>query len=194
LTVDLSIVSSVDSKVSTSRPTSSASHDENLPNGHVVSSGPNGVTPDTHRSKDKATSYTTLTIHGYLPKPTSPPRSRGGHSKSNSAAQSQDKETVLLTLRPQSATLASEWLDGLLMLLNQQPITADTNKIVRLIGGYGLRIRLLNVRFEDMGLSGKTDGKENGESGATIANGGVEVKIPGREGVDDEYYYDIAGM
>lgn len=54
------------------------------------------------------------------------------------------------------------------MLLNQQPITADTNKLVTFIGGYGLKIRLLNVRYEDVGLD--------------------EPVLPSREGLDDEYY------
>ena len=54
------------------------------------------------------------------------------------------------------------------MLLNQQPITADTNKLVTFIGGYGLKIRLLNVRYEDVGLE--------------------EPILPSREGLDDEYY------
>lgn len=54
------------------------------------------------------------------------------------------------------------------MLLNQQPITADTNKLVTFIGGYGLKIRLLNVRYEDVGLE--------------------EPVLPSREGLDDEYY------
>ena len=80
----------------------------------------------------------------------------------------------MLQLNPQSHTQASEWLDGLLMLLNQQPITADTSKLVNLIGGYGLKIRLLNVRFEDVGLE--------------------EPTLPSREGLDDDYYYDIGGM
>jgi engulfment and cell motility protein 1 len=81
---------------------------------------------------------------------------------------------VLLQLHPGSHTLASEWLDGLLMLLNQQPITADTNKLVNLIGGYGLKIRLLNVRFEEVGLE--------------------EPMVPSREGLDEDYFYDIAGV
>lgn len=79
----------------------------------------------------------------------------------------------MLQLYPQSHALASEWLDGLLMLLNQQPITADTNKLVGFIGGYGLKIRLLNVRFEDIGLD--------------------EPVLPSRDGLDEEFYYDIAG-
>ena len=60
------------------------------------------------------------------------------------------------------------------MLLNQQPITADTNKLVDLIGGYGLKIRLLNVRFEDQGRE--------------------EPVLPGREELDEDYWYDIGVM
>ena len=59
------------------------------------------------------------------------------------------------------------------MLLNQQPITAETNKLVRLVSGYGFKIRLLNVRFEDLGKG--------------------EVQMPGREGVDEEFYYEDFG-
>lgn len=63
------------------------------------------------------------------------------------------------------------------MLLDQQPITADTNKLVALIGGYGLKIRLLNVRFED------------------AAAAALDVpQLPGREGLDEEYWYDIGGV
>lgn len=58
------------------------------------------------------------------------------------------------------------------MLLNQQPITADTNKLATFIGGYGLKIRLLNVRYEDVGLE--------------------EPVLPSREGLDDEYYCTCA--
>jgi len=65
------------------------------------------------------------------------------------------------------------------MLLNQQPITADTNKLVNLIGGYGLKIRLLNVRFDEF------------ETGMGI---GKRVSLPGREGLDEEFWYDIGGM
>lgn len=62
------------------------------------------------------------------------------------------------------------------MLLNQTPITAETNKLVDLVGGYGLKIRLLNVRLED----GRGDGGE-----------GVGV-VPSREGLDEDYYYENA--
>ena len=82
---------------------------------------------------------------------------------------------MLLTLHPQSHSLASEWLDGLLMLLNQQPITAETNKLIQLISRYGLKIRLLNVRFDDAAFVGE------------------EPEVPSREGLDEDYYYDVFG-
>jgi engulfment/cell motility protein 1 len=117
--------------------------------------------------EQRASTSTKITIHGYLPSPNHSRQASGG----SGAGQ---KETILLQLHPQSHTLASEWLDGLLMLLNQQPITADTNKLVTFIGAYGLKIRLLNVRFEDVGLQ--------------------EPLLPSREGLDEDFYYDIAGV
>ncbi|KAH0563011.1 hypothetical protein GP486_002417 [Trichoglossum hirsutum] len=106
-------------------------------------------------------STTKITIHGYLP-----------HSSSADSSQ-ENTERILLTLNPQSHSLASEWLDGLLMLLNQQPITAETTKLINLVSGYGLKIRLLNVRFED---------HMNGQP-----------EMPGREGLDEDYYYEVFG-
>jgi hypothetical protein len=85
------------------------------------------------------------------------------------------KERAILTLFPMNHSLASEWLDGLLMLLSQAPITAETNKLVTLVSEYGLKIRLLNVRHESV-YSGPPAG-----AGA----------VPSREGLDDDYYYDI---
>ncbi|KAJ9646514.1 hypothetical protein H2199_002563 [Coniosporium tulheliwenetii] len=64
------------------------------------------------------------------------------------------------------------WLDGLLMLLNQQPLTADTAKLIRMIEGYGLKIRLLNVRFEDL-------------------RAGEEPELPGREGTEGPFWYAL---
>lgn len=145
--IDLSIVSSVVSNVSASAPSTSSS--------------------DSTLKTLPASTSTKITIHGYLPS------AQNAHSRSDSSGSGQ-KESVLLQLHPQTHTLASEWLDGLLMLLNQQPITADTNKLVNLIGSYGLKIRLLNVRFEDVGME--------------------EPVLPGREELDEEYYYDIGGM
>jgi engulfment/cell motility protein 1 len=146
-------VSSVVSNVSASSDDSSGSTIKTLP----------------HQS-----SSTKITIHGYVPLPTSHSGPKvQGHNRSGS--KTTQKEILLLTLRPQSHSIASEWLDGLLMLLNQQPITAETNKLVNLISNYGLKIRLLNVRFDDAGFVGEPP------------------KIPSREGLDADYYYDVFG-
>ena len=61
------------------------------------------------------------------------------------------------------------------MLLNQQPITAETSKLVNMISDYSLKIRLLNVRFDDTAFLGQ------------------EPEIPDREGLDEDYYYDVFG-
>ncbi|OBT84875.1 hypothetical protein VE02_05909 [Pseudogymnoascus sp. 03VT05] len=100
-----------------------------------------------------------ITINSYLP---------------TESAEEEQVERILLTLDPQTHSLASEWLDGLLMLLNQAPITAETNKLVGLVVDYGLKIRLLNVRLED--------GMEAGEG---------KGLIPSREGLDEDYYYEV---
>jgi engulfment/cell motility protein 1 len=120
--VDLSIVSSVVSNVSASAP-STASSDS---------------TVTTLPGHERASTSTKITIHGYLPQANHTRQTSGGSGAGR-------KESVLLQLHPQSHTLASEWLDGLLMLLNQQPITADTNKLVTFIGGYGLAARGLTT-------------------------------------------------
>ncbi|OAP63714.1 hypothetical protein AYL99_02941 [Fonsecaea erecta] len=120
-----------------------------------------------------------ITIHGYLPKSRG---SREGHSRNpskTSSARDGSKESVLLTFHPNSHHLASEWLDGLLMLLDQQPITAETNSLIHMISDYGLKVRLLNVRFNDEeGIVEGMDGMDGPE-------------IPSREGLDDDYYYEI---
>ncbi|OQD62940.1 hypothetical protein PENPOL_c010G03402 [Penicillium polonicum] len=148
--IDLSIVSSVVSNVSTN-PDHSTS---------TVKTAP----------RQPATK---ITIHGYAPSTAT------GHGKNHSHARSSSrttqKEVVLLTLRPSSHSIASEWLDGLLMLLNQQPITAETSKLIDLVSNYGLKIRLLNVRFDD----------------ATFA--GEAPQVPARDGLDEDYYYDVFG-
>ncbi|KAH8689206.1 ELMO/CED-12 family protein [Talaromyces proteolyticus] len=155
--IDLSIVSSVVSNVSASSDDSSGSTIKTLPH--------------------QPSSSTKITIHGYAP--ASPPTSGNtaaakppGHTRSGSKTQ---KEIPLLTLRPQTHSIASEWLDGLLMLLNQQPITSETSKLVNLISNYGLKIRLLNVRFDDAAFAGEPP------------------TIPSREGLDEDYYYDLFG-
>ncbi|KAK8126478.1 ELMO/CED-12 family protein [Apiospora kogelbergensis] len=85
------------------------------------------------------------------------------------------KEQPLLTLYPLNNSLASEWLDGMLMLLDQAPLTADTQKLVTLVGEYSLKIRLLNVGME-------------AAYGGPPPGAGV---VPSRQGLDDDYYYEI---
>ena len=158
--IDLSAVSSVTSNVSASDANSSA---------------------DTLKTVQHPTSSTKITIHGYLSstsRPTTPKthtRSVSTTTKSTAITHTPRKEVTLLTLHPQTHSLASEWLDGLLMLLNQQPITSETNRLIGMIKDYGLKIRLLNVRFDD------------------TASAGDVPEIPSREGLDEDYYYDIFG-
>lgn len=61
------------------------------------------------------------------------------------------------------------------MLLNQQPITAETSKLITLVSNYGFKIRLLNIRFDDGVFAGDAP------------------VVPSREGLDDNYYYDVFG-
>lgn len=178
--VDLSIVSSVVSNVSASSDDSSGSTIKTAPgNGNSSSLHP---PPGTSSSSATTTSSTKITIHGYAPtlasssglkSPVTTTNKETGHTRTGS--RTTQREIPLLTLRPQSHSIASEWLDGLLMLLNQQPITSETNKLVNLISNYGLKIRLLNVRFDDAAFVGETP------------------KIPSREGLDEDYYYDVFG-
>ena len=133
----------------------------------------------TLRDINRSANTTRINIDGYLLS-NSRPNTPKTHNRNNSTltkntAQSNRKEVTLLTLYPLTQSLASEWLDGLLMLLNQQPITADTNKLIRMVQDYGLKIRLLNVRFDDMAFAGDPP------------------EIPSREGLDEDYYYDIFG-
>ena len=169
--VDLSSVTSVTSNVTASHPTSATSSTETL------------------KTKQNSTPITTtkITIRGYLassrPNTSSQSQSHSQlHSRSNSTAHLKktshhQKEATLLTLHPQNQTLASEWLDGLLMLLNQQPITNETSKLINMVKDYGLKIRLLNVRFDEMGMNAPGEGPE----------------MPSRDGVDEEFYYDDFG-
>ncbi|KAI9824215.1 MAG: hypothetical protein M1832_002022 [Thelocarpon impressellum] len=152
--IDLSAVTSVESNVSKKSASS-------------VSSGASEATLKSSPSKPGST--TRLTIHGHPPSSASQPPT--------SATSTSPPETVLLTLFPQSHSVASEWVDGLLMLLSQQPITAETQKLVALIANYGLKIRLLNVRFDD------------------VLYASEEPEVPSREGLEggEGYWYDVFG-
>ena len=99
------------------------------------------------------------------------------HHRKTSSSASHRKEIPLLALYPLNQSLAAEWLDGLLMLLNQNPITSETNKLLKIVTSLGLKIRLLNVRFEE-GQGADEDS---------------ESRVPTREGLDDDYYYDGFG-
>ena len=169
----------------------------------IVSSVVSNVSGPADTNRDSATSEATLkelsqdrmrttkiTVHGYVPSSSAPQSdsrdqpsrldSRHGNHSRNVSKQSnrpnslsQRKESVLLTLHPQSHTVASEWLDGLLMLLNQQPITAETNKLINTVSSFGLKIRLLNVRFSEDEMACEPP------------------ETPSREGLDEDYYYQM---
>ncbi|ODA82904.1 hypothetical protein RJ55_01413 [Drechmeria coniospora] len=91
------------------------------------------------------------------------------------AGQGDRREVPILTLWPLSHSLASEWLDGLLMLLQQAPITAETSKLINLVSDYGLKIRLLNVRMDSP--------FEGPPPGAGI--------VPSRKGLDEDYFFEV---
>ncbi|KAL8798105.1 MAG: hypothetical protein Q9182_006956 [Xanthomendoza sp. 2 TL-2023] len=164
--LDLSLVSSVASNISTATPASTRSSTSTLKN-----------LPQSSTTK--------ITIHGYLSSTSS--RQGSSHnktarsnSKSTATSSSQPRapkdEIPLLTLHPPTHSVASEWLDGLLMLLGQQPLTSETKKLTDLVAEYGLKIRLLNVRLDEQG-------PELGD----------EIQVPGREGVDEEFFYEMGG-
>ncbi|TQN75279.1 Engulfment and cell motility protein 3 [Colletotrichum shisoi] len=143
--VDLSTISSVVSNVS-------ASNEETR----------SGTSSSTLKNNVAVKSTTKITIFSY----TNPVEAaKGGDAK----------EQAILTLYPVTHSLASEWLDGLLMLLNQAPITAETNKLVNLVSDFGLKIRLLNVRIE-AAYNGPPPGA------------GV---IPSRDGLYEDYFYEV---
>ncbi|KOS18654.1 Engulfment and cell motility protein 3 [Escovopsis weberi] len=98
-----------------------------------------------------------------------------GGGGGGSGGGSDTKETPILTLWPMSNSVASEWLDGLLMLLNQAPITTETSKLVNFVSDYGLKIRLLNVRM-------------NTAFEGPLPGAGM---IPSREGLDEDYFYEV---
>jgi len=85
-------------------------------------------------------------------------------------------EGVLLELHTPNSTQASEWLDGLLMLLDQQPITADTNRMIKTIEEWSVKVRMLNLEWEDVDW---TD------------DGADQPIVYDREGLDTDYWYDM---
>ncbi|KAH9814266.1 ELMO2 protein [Teratosphaeria destructans] len=91
------------------------------------------------------------------------------------------EENVLLELFPQTSYEASEWLDGMLMLLNQQPITKDTTRLIEMMEDWGVRLRMLNLRWEDVDW----EALEQGVRGEKVE----AREVPSREGLDDDCWY-----
>lgn len=175
-TIDLSSVTSVVSNRAPSSPTSSAS---------TVRRSSQADTQVGSESNGDRLTGASIVIHGRIPTQRTAPLENGYvNNPTNGRKQSSTtgEEAALLTLHPTSQTVASEWLDGLLLLLGQTPITAGTNKLVDFIAKYGLRIRLLNVRFEE--VMGNLEGK---------TSYGKQFEIPSREGVEDEFFYEMPG-
>lgn len=154
--IDLSTISSVVSNVSApNEDVRSVSSGSTLKNQGGTAGGATGIS-----AAPKTT--TKITIYSYV--------------RPEEAAKGGDtKEQAILTLFPLNHSLASEWLDGLLMLLNQAPITAETNKLVTLVSDYGLKIRLLNVRVDAV--------YQGPPPGAGV--------VPSREALDDDYFYEV---
>lgn len=154
--IDLSVISSVVSNVSAAnedaRSVSSGSTLKNQTNSAGMVGGAHGQPKTT----------TKITIYSYV-------------NPDEAATGGDTNEQAILTLFPLNHSLASEWLDGLLMLLNQAPITAETNKLVTLVSDYGLKIRLLNVRVDAV--------YQGPPPGAGV--------VPSREGLDDDYFFEV---
>ncbi|KAJ4163226.1 hypothetical protein LMH87_004968 [Akanthomyces muscarius] len=153
--IDLNTISSVVSNVSANNDQASQSSSSTL-------QSPQAPVPPAAAASRKTLTTTKITIYSYVH---AADAVRGGDSS----------EYPILELWPVNHSLASEWLDGLLMLLNQTPITAETSKLVNLVSDYGLKIRLLNVRM-DGALEGPPPGT------------GV---VPSRDGLDEDYFYEI---
>ena len=159
--LDLNSVTSVDSNVSTADQRA-------LVNGN--NSSTETLTKDT--LQDSTT--TKITIIGH------PPPSK---SYKLTPVQSEPVETSLLELYPSSSALASEWIDGLLMLLNQQPITKDTTRLIDMMEDWGVRLRMLNLKWEDVDW----EALEMSVKGETVES----REVPSREGLDGDYWYAL---
>ncbi|KAK5127142.1 hypothetical protein LTR85_008502 [Meristemomyces frigidus] len=167
--IDLNSVTSVDSNVSASEPAAAVMNGNNSSSETLKDGG----LPPPHDSVKGPTTNTKITIIGTPPPP--PPDSRHNrihYSNHNNA----DEETTLLELFPQTHYAASEWLDGLLLLLNQQPITKETTRLIELMVDWGARLRMLNLKWEDVDW----EALERRVKGAVVE----PREVPGREGLD----------
>lgn len=171
--VDLGTISSVVSNVSA--PNGLEAETQSLAASTSTTPNDRGAAVPTTNVAAAAKPTTKITIYSYLDGGDDGQKKNGAAAKGGDGGNDPNKEEPILTLFPTNHSLASEWLDGLLMLLNQAPITAETNKLVSLVSEYGLRIRLLNVRMEAV-YSGPAPGA------------GV---VPSRDGLDEDYFYEV---
>ncbi|TQS36530.1 hypothetical protein Golomagni_03018 [Golovinomyces magnicellulatus] len=107
------------------------------------SSGISTLTTEiNNRPSETQPILTRITIKGYI-------NTLDGEPQDSDLSNAATTEKPLLILLSTSHSVASAWLDGLLMLLNQVPITSETNELIDFVCDYGLKIKLLNVRMED---------------------------------------------
>jgi len=167
--IDVNHISSVVSNVRSADVPETLLQTPTQTESHSSSSKAEKKTPTQNGTGPSAT-ITQLTIHG--------------SSSGLRLASSADGERTLLELQTTDSTLASEWLDGLLMLLDQQPITADTHKMMHVIENWGIKVRMLSLEWDDVDWNDSTDA----DSGGGSTRGFV---VPTREGLDAEYWYDM---
>jgi len=156
--IDVNNISSVVSNVRSSDMPSSLLHAPTDDDAERKANG-TGTGTDTPPAR-----ITQLTIHGTSSGPRLTPRP--------------EDERTLLELQTTDSTLASEWLDGLLMLLDQQPITAETHKMIHAIEDWGLKVRMLSLEWDDVEWN-DGDAQEKG------------FVPPSRDGVGRDYWYDM---
>lgn len=175
--IDLGTISSVVSNVSTAPEADPSDSDG-------ADQSPNSSTPTlrNHGASNSTKPTTKITVYSFADDASRGINPDGTPNPSPSGAGGEPKEQPVLTLYPPNHSLASEWLDGLLMLLNQAPITAETNKLVIMIGEYGLKIRLLNVRLEQMYAGPGGPGGPGGQGPGVV---------PSREGLDEDYFFEL---
>ncbi|KAI7368753.1 hypothetical protein KC354_g2454 [Hortaea werneckii] len=185
--IDLNTVTSVESNISAAEQQQQQQRQSQQTNGVLGGQANSSVdTLRTGTARDSAkqsqlqqpTTTSKITIIGTLP----PPGRSGATSALSLVSPGADEEAVLLELQPQSISEASEWLDGLLMLLDQQPITASTTQLIDMMVDWGVRLRMLNLRWEDVDW----EALEQRVKGLEVE----EREVPSREGLaGEEYWY-----
>lgn len=181
--LDLDRVTSVVSNVTASDVLASTSASTSTPATATATSTATGR--QTPNPLDKQFHRPTTTTSTFPSKPASP--TEKSHTVTTlsirGSSLTSTTDPVLLFLHTASSSLASEWLDGLLMLLDQQPITAETGRLVSVLENWSLRVRMLGLRWEDV------EG-EGGEEGDGVEVGMVLGKeVPSREGTEEGFWY-----